>query len=177
MTRLTVCWHQSTQSAHRQSGSIVCPWMGWGGGCWWFINFRFERRCLGCTACSAWQGIVAGDASGMPQYEVFNASHISSLAAYVLERCRPATIAPPAPRSPPLSCCVFHAAAFHSLALSLSRSPSLSPPFLLPLFSCDHSALALRLLPEFSRKCLFMTAEATSLGPWTVAVRPIIAAA
>jgi hypothetical protein len=53
---------------------------------WAYKADPYERRCVGCKACIRWQTAIAGDATGMPQYEVFNADHIKALAAYFIKR-------------------------------------------------------------------------------------------
>ena len=61
----------------------------WGTGPslrWAYKADPYERRCVGCKACDRWQTAIAGDATGMPQYEVFNADHIKALAEYMITR-------------------------------------------------------------------------------------------
>lgn len=61
----------------------------WGTGPslrWAYKSDPYEKRCLGCKACIRWQTAIAGDATGMPQYEVFNADHIKALASYFTGR-------------------------------------------------------------------------------------------
>lgn len=61
----------------------------WGTGPslrWAYKSDPYEKRCLGCKACIRWQTAIAGDATGMPQYEVFNADHIKALAQYFVAR-------------------------------------------------------------------------------------------
>ncbi len=61
----------------------------WGTGPslrWAYKSDPYEKRCVGCKACIRWQTAIAGDATGMPQYEVFNADHIKALAKYFTGR-------------------------------------------------------------------------------------------
>ena len=61
----------------------------WGMGAslrWAYKPDPYERRCAGCRDCDRWRSVVSGDATGMPQYEVFNADHIEALAAYFIVR-------------------------------------------------------------------------------------------